>query len=132
MCTLRSVVAVAVAAVVLSAAPASAAPPAEALTLADSGKTVTLVPGQRLRVRLEVCYSCGYHWETRLAPSPRVLRRQPQRQSGGCKAPCVGGITFTIFRYVARARGSTRLLLAYIPPGSSTPDETFRLRVRVH
>lgn len=128
-----SALAVAVAAVVLSAAPAYAAPPAKALTLADSGKTVTLVPGQRMRVRLDVCYGCGYHWATSRAPDPRVLKRMPQRQSssGGCKPPCTGGSAETIFRYIARARGSTRLTLDYIPPGSESPEMRFELRVRV-
>jgi predicted secreted protein len=126
-------VAVATALVVLGAGPAPAAPPAKVLTLADSGSTVTLVPGQRLRVKLEVCYSCGYRWATRRAPAPRVLRRRPQRQqsTGNCQPPCVGGSAVTIFRYVARARGRTRLRLGYIPPGSSTAEQTFRLRVRV-
>ena len=111
---------------------ASAGPPAKVLTLADSGKTVTLAQGQGLRVRLSVCYSCGYHWETRRAPARRVLRRLPQRTSGGtCEPPCVGGSVVTIFRYTARAAGRTRLRLGYIPPGSSSPEETFRLRVRV-
>jgi predicted secreted protein len=131
---LRSVVAAATAtALVLTASPAaSSAPPAKVLKLADSGKTVTLVRNQRLRVRLKVCYGCGYHWQTLRAPDHRVLRRQPQRVSGGnCKAPCAGGSAVTIFRYVARSTGTTRLRLGYIPPGQSIPEKTFRLRVRV-
>jgi predicted secreted protein len=122
---------IALALIVLSEASAPAAPRAKVLTFADSGTTVTLVPGQRLRVRLEVCHGCGYHWETRRAPDPRVLRRQHQRTSGGCKPPCAGGLAVTSFRYVARARGRTRLRLAYVPPGSSTAGRTFRLRVHV-
>jgi predicted secreted protein len=103
------------------------------LTLADSGKTVTLVRNRRLRVRLDVCYSCGYHWQTLLAPDRRVLRRQAQRQESDdtCKGPCVGGSAVTIFRYVARSTGTTRLRLGYIPPGQEVPEQTFRLRVRV-
>ena len=127
----RSRVALAFALCLLSATSASAAPRTKVLTIADDGTTVTLVPGQRLRIELSVCYSCGYHWETRRAPSRRVLHRLPQRVSSDCTPPCVGGTAVTKFRYVARGRGRTRMRLAYIPPGSSAPQETFRLRVRV-
>ena len=123
---------VATALVLVTAPAAAAAPPAKVLTLADSGRTVTLAEGQGLRVRLSVCYSCGYHWETLRAPARRVMRRQPQRTSGGtCEPPCVGGSVVTTFRYRARAAGRTRLRLGYIPPGSAPPEQTFRLRVRV-
>ena len=115
----------------LAAAPARAAPPPKVLDSGDSGQTVTLAKGQHLRIELSVCYSCGYHWETRKAPSRRVLRRLKQRTSGGCKPPCTGGSAVTKFRYAARARGDTSLRLGYIPPGSSTPAQTFRLRIKV-
>src|SRR3954451_11290444 len=128
---MRTVLALTLASLMVSAAPASAAPPAKVLTQKDTGRTISLVAGQRLRIELEVCYSCGYQWETRRPPSAHVLRRLAQRRSSGCQPPCVGGSAVTKFRYVARASGRTRLRLAYIPPGSSTPEATFRLRVRV-
>ena len=117
----------------LALAPAtSAAPKTRILTVKDSGKTVTLVPGQRLRIELEVCYSCGYHWETTRAPSKQVLTRQKQLQRGnGCAAPCAGGSATTIFRYLGRAAGRTSLRLSYIPPGSTKPAKRFNLTVRV-
>ena len=117
--------------VLLIAAPANATPPPKVLDFGDSGQTVTLVPGQHLRIELSVCYSCGYSWETRRAPSRRVLRRLKQRTSGSCKDPCTGGSAVTKFRYAARARGTTKLRLAYVPPGTSTPEQTFRLRIKV-
>src|SRR3954452_10310226 len=102
---MRTVLALTLASLVVCGAPASAAPPAKVVTQSDTGGTVTLVPGQRLRIELGVCYSCGYHWETRQPPSPHVLRRLAQRQSSGCRPPCVGGSAITKFRYVARASG---------------------------
>jgi predicted secreted protein len=131
---IRPLLALTVTAVALTiASPAPAAPPAKVLTFADSGKTVSLARGQALRIRLEVCGGCGYHWETRTAPDTQVLRRQSQQQekSDDCEPPCVGGSTFTIFRYVGRASGRTTLRLGYIPPGSSKPSKSFRLTVRV-
>ncbi len=128
---LGSIAALAAVAAVLASTPAAAAPPTKVLTLADSGTTVHIVVGQRLSVRLDACPSCGFHWATRTAPAASILRRLAQMQTGGCKAPCVGGDVTKIFRYSGRAAGTTSLRLEYLPPGSKTPAKTFRLRVRV-
>jgi predicted secreted protein len=131
---MRRVWLVAIAVVLVGAADTQAIVPApKVLKQKDSGRTVRLVPGQELQIRLKVCYSCGYHWETQLAPDKAVLRRLKQRQesSGDCQAPCVGGAAVTIFRYRAKADGTTKLRLGYIPPGQQPADKVFKLRVIV-
>jgi predicted secreted protein len=111
---------------------AAAAPPPLVLRAADSGRSVTLAVGQRLRIELNTCYGCGYSWHTLVAPSKRILRRRPTRKTpSSCQPPCVGGSGDTIFRYVARAHGKTRLRLGYIPPGDQPATNLFELRVRV-
>jgi predicted secreted protein len=123
----------AMAVVLVGAGAAQAVVPApKVLKAADTGKTVRLVPGQELQIRLSVCASCGYRWETRLAPDKAVLTRLKQRQSSGnCQAPCVGGTAVTTFRYRAKADGTTKLRLAYIPPGRQPAAKAFKLRVIV-
>src|SRR4051812_21129793 len=131
---MRRVSLVAVAILLVAVADAQAIVPApKVLDQKDSGRTVTLVPGQELRIRLKVCYSCGYHWETQLAPDKGVLTRlkQKQKTAGDCHAPCVGGAAVTIFRYRANADGRTKLRLGYIPPGRQPADKLFKLRVIV-
>lgn len=131
---MRCALLVAIAVLLVGAADTQAVAPApKVLKQTDSGKTVRLVPGQELRIRLNVCYSCGYHWATQLAPDKAVLRRlkQTQETSGDCQAPCVGGAAVTIFRYRAKADGTTKLQLGYIPPGRQPADKVFKLRVIV-
>ena len=123
---------IAIIALLMSAADTQAlVPPPKVLKQKDSGRTVRLLPGQELQVRLKVCYSCGYHWATQLAPDNGVLKRLKQRDSGGCQVPCVGGSAVTIFRYRAKADGTTKLRLGYIPPGQQPADKIFNLRVLV-
>src|SRR5689334_13145481 len=119
--------------VLLVAAAAQAVVPApKVLEQKDSGRTVTLVAGQELQIRLKVCTSCGYRWETQRAPDNAVLTRLKQRQErSGCQAPCVGGSGVTIFRYRGKAAGTTKLRLGYIPPGQQAAAKHFRLQVRV-
>ncbi len=132
MRTLALAAVVAVAGLALNGAPAGAVPAPKVLGPGDSGKTVVLVRGQRLRIELRECPSCGYRWKTTRAPSRRILRRLRQRHSGGCSPkPCIGGSSVTMFRYAARARGITRLRLGYFPPAASRPESIFELRVRV-
>ena len=119
--------------VVLIGATAQATSPApKVVGQSDSGRTVALAPGQELRIRLSVCSSCGYHWQIERAPDKAVLTRLKQRrQASNCRPPCVGGNEVTIFRYRARAAGTTTLRLGYIPPGGRKATKQFRLRVRV-
>lgn len=119
-------------ALALPAQAGAAAPRPLKLDEGDSGRTVTIRQGQEVRISLEVCYSCGYSWHTVRAPSTAILRRLPQRSSGGsCGPGCAGGTAVTTFRYRGRARGSTRLALGSFPPAADLPEQTFRLRVRV-
>ena len=108
-------------------------PQALQLKLKDSGRTVGLVPGQELRIRLYDCYDCGYVWHTQLEPDAAVLTRLKQRQQslGDCHAPCAGGAAMTIFRYRAKAHGTTKLRLRYLPPGQQPATKVFKLRVNV-
>ena len=43
----------------------------------------------------------------------------------------VGGAAVTIFRYRAKADGTTKLRLGYIPPGQQPAKKLFKLRVIV-
>ena len=115
---------------------AHAAPATKTLTVADSGKTVTIAANQKLQIKLQECGSCGYDWSTTLKPDPKVLTRRPQGHSSppACTPPepCpVGGSTTTLFRYEGKANGTTTLRLSYFGPGKSKPSKTFRLVVRV-
>jgi predicted secreted protein len=118
--------------------PSAASAATRTLGADDSGKTITLARGDRLRIELDVCPGCGYHWELRRKPSRHVLRRLKQRSHGtGCadpppgEPPCVGGTYVTIYRWAAHGAGVTRLRLASIPPGQQPPDQVLRFRVRV-
>jgi predicted secreted protein len=115
----------------LGAAPADAAVPApKVVRYRDNGSTVRLVPGQELRIRLGICSGCGEDWKVRRAPSKLVLTRLEQGEDHDeCGLGCVPGNQFTIFRYRAKAPGTTRLKLASVYDGEV--DGFFRLRVRV-
>jgi predicted secreted protein len=128
---LGSIAALAAAAAALCSAPATATPSPKVVTLADSGKTVRLVAGQRLYIRLKACPSCGFHWVTRRAPDKHVLRSLAPMTEGGCKAPCTGGNVTKVTRYAARAKGATSLRFEYLPPGRTKPAKTFRLSIKV-
>jgi predicted secreted protein len=124
---------VAIALVLLGAADTQAIVPVpKVLKQKDSGRTVRLVAGQELRIRLKVCYSCGFHWETELAPDKAVLKRLKQREENlsDCPPPCVGGAAVTVFRYRAEADGKTKLQLGRIPPGQQPADKVSNGRAR--
>src|SRR3954469_12300133 len=104
---------------------AAAATAAKVVTINDNEKTVTLVKGQRLRVRLPVCDGCRNNWKLKHAPDRHVLRRQSQLRSGS------GANAVIVFRYVARASGRTSLEIDEVPPGARRPEQVFRLKVQV-
>jgi predicted secreted protein len=114
---------------------AAAAPATKTLTIADSGKTVTIAPHQRLEIKLSDCGTCGYSWKTTVKPDRKVLTPRPPVHSKppACtEQPCpVGGNTTMRFRYDGKAAGRTTLRLEYFGPGKSKPAKTFRLTVRV-
>jgi predicted secreted protein len=111
---------------------AVAAPPASAAKVVhrkDSGKTVTLVLGEKLTIRLTQCSPCGYAWRFAKAPSRDVLRKSGDRYVNP-PGPGVGGAGTRIITYVAKAGGTTALRLSYVNP-SGVKEDTFRLKVKV-
>jgi predicted secreted protein len=131
----RLVTPIAVAAAMLTVATATAAVPApRKLGIGDSGKTVTIVAGQEVRIKLTTCPSCGYHWKTVLKPNAVVLTRLPQLTGDSTcagKPGCTGGTVKTTFRWKGRTAGVTKLQLAYFAPASDDPAKAFTLTVRV-
>src|SRR5689334_14711618 len=91
---------------------ANAAPATKTVTSTDSGKTVTIAKHQQLRIELSECGSCGYSWKTTVKPDSKVLTRRPVLHTHPtCQAPCTGGSYTTVFRYVGKAAGRTKLRL---------------------
>jgi predicted secreted protein len=129
------VTSLAVAAATLTVATADAIVPApRTLGIGDSGKTVTIVAGQEVRIKLTTCPSCGYHWSTVLKPNAVVLTRLRQLTGDSTcagKPGCAGGTNKTTFRWKGRTAGVTKLELAYFPPGKNDPAKSFTLTVRV-
>jgi predicted secreted protein len=119
---LRPVLAAIVTAALLVPATASAHP----ATLASaqqtrSSQTMTLDQGQKLSLTLLECDSCGYSWKSEVKPDPRILTRRPTVTRDGRR----------ILRYVARARGTTTLTLAFQGPAGTEPVQRYTLTVKV-
>jgi predicted secreted protein len=116
------------------AVPAVAAVPRDRVVRkADSGKTIDLVPGQRLVIRLSECASCGYSWPAATKPNALVLRfvsSSVVRPPGGGAGHAVGGNVTRVLVYRAGSKGATSLARIYRAPDGTT-DERFELKVRV-
>ena len=109
-----------------------ATPPA-AVTLrdADSGGTTTLVPGQRLVLRLNANATTGFAWQTATAPAPAIL----STVSSTYEPPAGGGIGAggtQVLIYQAALAGQTTLRLIYVQPfnpGNVAREFTCTVRV---
>jgi predicted secreted protein len=112
---LRPVLAAAVvAAALLAPAAASAQPKSDT-------QTMTLIPGQKLTLTLLECDSCGYAWQSEATPDPRILTRQSTVIRDGRR----------VLRYVARARGTTTIKLAYQRTADEAPVQHYTMTIKV-
>ena len=119
---LRTALAAIVTAALVVPAAASAHTPTQAGTQqTPSRQTMTLDQGQKLSLTLLECGSCGYSWKTEVKPDPRILTRKSTVTREGRR----------VLRFVARARGTTTLTLAFGSPADTEPVQRYTLTVNV-
>jgi predicted secreted protein len=103
---------------------AMSAPPTDpkVITAADAGKTVSLIVGEQLTVRLDAQPGTGFGWEPDATSTP-LLSSKGSTLSGG-NIP--GGVETQSLTFVARAAGEGNLKLVYrrgwendVPPAKS-------------
>jgi len=99
-------------------------------TMADSGHTVTLALGQRLRVKLPAQAGTGYSWSIISGAKP-MLHLNGSAVTHVTDKP--GGSATQVYRFTAVAAGSGRLRIEYRRPWEHTVPavKRFSLRVRV-
>ncbi len=111
---------------------AMSAPPADPkmITAADAGKTVSLIVGEQLTVRLDSQPSTGYGWDPDPTSTP-LLSRTSTKQAGGGNIP--GGAETESLTFVARAAGEGQLKLIYDRPWErdKPPARTFSVTVKI-
>jgi len=99
---------------------------------ADNEKTVSLVVGDELEVRLEAQLGTGYSWRV-AERDERILDRlgEPAVESPKDKKP--GSKEVQVFRYQAKAAGQSTLTLEYARPWEKDkpPLRKFRVPLRV-
>lgn len=92
-----------------------------ALTESDSGSTVRANVGDRIRITLEECQSCGFQWKEVKAPDANVVkpyadrRVEPTTSTSG--PPMPGGSSSRVFLYFVVGQGRTGGTLGYFGPG---------------
>lgn len=121
--------------------PASAASPGlaqtHALTASDNGKTVTANVGDRIRITLEECQSCGFQWREVKAPNSKVVKSYGDRKDETTTtsgAPMPGAPSSRVFLYSVVGQGRTAGTLGYFGPGDEgtsvdSAEETFVFKV---
>lgn len=142
--SLRFVTAVRRPAVVLGATlltllllPAVAAGAGVAVTDADNGKTVVVIPNTTVTITLESNASTGYSWEVLTAPDATIAGLLPgagrytEPPTKPTSPPIVGAPGTQTFAFRSHALGNTKIILGYIPPAGSKPGKTFALDIRV-
>jgi predicted secreted protein len=142
--SMRYVTAVRRPAVVLGAAlltllllPAVAAGTGVAVTDADNGKTVVVIPNTTVTMTLESNASTGYSWEVLTAPDATIAGLLPgagkytEPATKPTSPPIVGAPGTQTFAIRSHALGNTKIVLGYIPPAGSKPGKTFALDIRV-
>jgi len=101
----------------------------------DSGKTITLAPGEQLVVKLTECAPCGYSWRYGIPPDKRILKRTRSTYTNppgtNDNPPTVGGAGTRSIFYVGKASGRTKLRLDYFGPGGGAAADHFRLTIKV-
>lgn len=119
---------------VLVLALAGCKPPAPVeLTLADSGKTVTLEPQQEMVVTLESNPTTGYKWEREGNLPEPLIGGNPEYVADSASAGLAGGGGAEIWRFQADSKGEGTLKLKYWRSFEPTvpPVKTFEVTVKV-
>jgi predicted secreted protein len=133
----RSAVILAGALLTLVMLPAAAGAAGVAVSDADNGKTVLVVPNTTVTITLESNASTGYSWEVVTAPDPAIAGLLPGAGKYTAPAPPASGPPVTgapgkqTFAFRSHALGTTKIVLGYIPPAATTPANTFTLDIRV-
>ncbi len=97
----------------------------------DSGRTVHVVPGEKFKVRLKVCETCGYRWSFAHRPAKDVVKLVDKHRVSSAKPPEVGGINTITWTYKAVGHGKTRIKLIQRSPAQKVVKH-FALTVKVH
>lgn len=103
------------------------------LTEADTGTTVTLEQGERLRVVLESNASTGYAWSVTVAPHSSVLIPVGEPFYVPAATNLLGAAGHQVFDFEAVGSGSTSMTLSYARPGvpSEPAADEFSVSVNV-
>ena len=103
------------------------------LTTADDGKTLLIMEGTIIEIKLEGNPSAGYEWK-RISAAPQAL--EPVGK-GGWVLETRGGVAevgrsgFCVFRFKAAKAGEDRLAFEYRRPGDRILSGTFSVTVKV-
>jgi inhibitor of cysteine peptidase len=100
------------------------------LTAESSGSTVSIRPGDTLRITLESNVTTGYAWRLETEPATEVL----DLTGSDYVAPdtdLVGAGGEEVWRFVATGEGTTDLALSYVGPSADTAGEPFIVTIEV-
>jgi len=108
-------------------------PALKVVGLADNGATVTLEPGQLLRIELEGTPTAGYAWQLLPLPDRARLVSQTSRPSNpeGRAAGMVGGNDWSVFTVDSTSPTRVTIELVYGRPwelqAGAAPERRFRI-----
>lgn len=100
------------------------------VTLDDADKTVAVVPGQTLEVKLDGNPSTGYTWTVASAPEFLKSEGEPTFESKA-ESGVVGASGTQTLKFSVTAGGEGELSLSYLRPWETgtAPAETFKVNV---
>jgi len=98
----------------------------------DDRGDVTLAAGQTLVVRLGVTLGTGFSWQV-VTNNARILEPAEPPRIEPPERPAPGAVEHQVFRFTARAKGSTVLELHYLRPWEkgAKPARTYRVTAMV-
>ena len=99
----------------LLAALALAAPPV-ALSGADNGRAVRVLPATPVVVRLATNPSTGFRWKLLVPLDARILRLVSHRYQAPPAGSALGAAGLDVWRFVTVGRGRASLRLGYLRP----------------
>jgi inhibitor of cysteine peptidase len=109
-------------------------PPAVKLDVADDGKTVSAIIGQKIEISLEGNITTGYSWQVGELGGKAVVSLGEPAYVTRQHAPGMVGVggTFT-FELAAVAAGTAKLRLIYVRPWEKDqpPEKTFTVTIKV-
>jgi inhibitor of cysteine peptidase len=100
------------------------------LTAADSGRTITLAPGDRLSITLGSNASTGFRWVLTTEPDPAVVALSGSRYVAP-ETELVGAGRTEIWTFQATGEGTTTIELRYERSSGETAEEPFTLTTKV-